>query len=264
MLASAIYQGRVRHRRFEPKQHAFDYAVFMVYLDLQELDQVFAQSRWWSLERWNIASFKQHDYLHGQKKPDRSLYERVADLVEAEGGHRPTGPIRMLTNLRYWGFIINPITCYYCFDQHERLETIVAEVTNTPWRQRCHYLLDVSQDPETPSKTHKHPSVRFQKMMHVSPFQPMDLDYHWHGNSPDKRLNIHIDVQRQQRSVFDATLSLERQALSASSMRRILLQHPWMTAKVCAAIYWQALKLAYKRIPFFGNPNTKTPANNTQ
>jgi len=113
--ASAIYRGTVRHRRFTPKQHDFTYKVFMVYLDLEEIDQVFSQSTWWSEKWFGLARYRRKDFF--DRKSDTSLHTAVADYVEQHNGHRPDGPIRMLANLRYFGFIINPITCYYCFDK---------------------------------------------------------------------------------------------------------------------------------------------------
>jgi DUF1365 family protein len=255
-LASAIYQGTVRHRRYFPKCHEFTYRVFMVYLDLQEIDTVFSQSRWWSCIGFNVAQYKRSDFLDGRS--DTSLYDSVADLVEANSGQRPVGPIRMLANLRYFGFIINPITCYYCFDATGKvLQTVVAEVTNTPWRKRCHYILHV--DNNTSDKQH----FSFAKAMHVSPFQPMDLDYHWLGKTPADNLLVHIDVHQQKQSIFDATLVLQREPMTASVMNRVLYRYPWMTLKVCVSIYWQAVKLAIKRIPFYSNPGDSAPANKT-
>ncbi|MEO0443517.1 MAG: DUF1365 domain-containing protein [Pseudomonadota bacterium] len=253
-LASAIYSGTVRHRRYSPKSNAFSYRVFMVYLDLQEIDQVFSQSSWWSYQKKNLASLQRKDFLDGSDKG--SLYDGVADLVERETGLRPPGPIRMLTNLRYFNFIINPITCYYCFDKSgQYLETIVAEVTNTPWRQRCHYVL--SFDKQSINRQR----LTFSKTMHVSPFQPMDLEYHWRGKTPSAELFVHIDVSKQSKNIFDATMMLKRQAMTEKTMNAFLFRYPWMTLQVFAGIYWQALKLAIKRIPYFSNPGPSPETN---
>ena len=166
-LNSAIYTGQVRHRRFSPKSHAFLYNVFMVYLDLQEVDDVFEQSRWWSSDRFNIAQFKRSDFF--DKHADGSLYDAVSSWLERENGSRPEGPIRMLANLRYFGFIINPITCYYCFDKTgKKLQTIILEVTNTPWGEYCKYILNVTDsakdsDASTPQSTKQ--AIKFSKKM---------------------------------------------------------------------------------------------------
>ncbi|MFT7017583.1 MAG: DUF1365 family protein [Cellvibrionaceae bacterium] len=258
-LNSAIYSGQVRHRRFSPKQNSFVYQVFMVYLDLQELDDVFVQSRWWSQQQFNIAQFKRSDFFDKQSKG--SLYEAIADWLELENGRRPEGPIRMLANLRYFGFIINPITCYYCFDKHgQELETIVLEVTNTPWGERCQYILNVTGSTNVSSaqkSQHAQQAISFSKKMHVSPFQPMDLEYHWVGKAPDKNLLVHIDVHQDKQSVFDVTMTLKRQTLSKKNMNSVLWNYPLMTTKVVVGIYWEAVKLFVKRIPFFSMPKPK-------
>jgi DUF1365 family protein len=222
-LHSAIYEGTVRHRRFSPKHHAFTYRVFMVYLDLHEIDAVFNQTPWWSHKYFSLSWFRRKDFFDGASTGD--LYSAVANYVEKETGDRPNGAIRMLTNLRYFGFLINPITCYYCFDKTgEIVETVVAEVTNTPWGQRRHYILpmqtettptdevgvemgaevnskinnevDGSTDSENDNEADvmKAAPVLFDKTMHVSPFQPMNLVYSWRGKAPAEKLSIHLDI----------------------------------------------------------------------
>lgn len=227
----------------------------MVYLDLQELDQVFAKSPLWSHKTFSIARFKRSDFF--DKKNDGSLYDALANWLERENGKKPEGPIRMLTNLRYFGFIVNPITCYYCFDKTGTiLETVVAEVTNTPWGERCHYMLNVGADRQSKAGGGlSKQAFSFAKKMHVSPFHPMDLQYYWTGKTPDKDLLVHIDVQQQQQSIFDATLTLKREEMTRQSMNSVLWRYPLMTTKVIAGIYWQALKLFVKGIPFYGRPS---------
>lgn len=158
-MHSCLYDGWVRHRRFAPRAHAFRYRLFMAYLDLTELDRVFRGRWFWSTRRPALAWFRRADYLGDPSVP---LDQAVRDCVERNTGVRPRGPIRLLTHLRYFGYVFNPVSFYYCFDTADtRVETIVAEITNTPWGERHAYVL--SARGEQPLR------FRFGKAFHVSP-----------------------------------------------------------------------------------------------
>ncbi|MCA9295145.1 MAG: DUF1365 domain-containing protein, partial [Phycisphaerales bacterium] len=165
-MKSCMYEGWVRHRRRSTPEHAFRYRMFMMWLDLGELDDVF-RGRWlWSTRRPALAWFRRADYLGD---PARPLDEAVRDLVQDRTGRRPVGPIRLLTHLRYFGYIMNPVSFYYCWSEDEsRVETIVADVTNTPWNERHAYVLDGGMN----SGDLQHQRFRFNKEFHVSPFMP--------------------------------------------------------------------------------------------
>lgn len=252
-LASALYTGWVRHRRHTPAHNEFRYNVFMVYLDLAELAQVQSLSRWWSNRWYSLAKFRREDF-HGD--PAIPLDEAVRNTVFELTGIRPDGPIRMLANWRYFGYNMNPLCTYYCFDRDgTTLKTILAEVTNTPWGESHAYALQCVSGAE------KH-AFSFQKMFHVSPFNELAMRYQWHSTSPGDSLLIHIENWREQspggdECVMDATVSLERQSLSSRSMRNTLIRYPFMTVKVVSAIYWQALKLWQKKVPFVSHPHNR-------
>jgi uncharacterized protein len=251
-MHSALYTGLLRHRRFAPREHEFSYRLFMVYVDLAELQEVF-RGRWlWSVARPAVAWLRRRDYLGD---PAVSLDTAVRDRVAAETGVRPDGPIRMLTHLRYFGIGFNPVTFYYCFDRAgRRVQSIVAEITNTPWNERHAYVL-----PDVGSA--RALRYRIAKQFHVSPFLPMDLSYDWRFSQPGARLSVHMEDLQDDRKIFDATLTLQRREISGASLATALVAFPFMTARVVSAIYWQALRLWLKRIPFHSHPErTHDPA----
>ena len=250
-MNSCLYFGSIRHRRFHPRPHDFNYRLFMVYLDLDEIDQVFKGRWFWSSRRPNLAWFRREDYL-GQN--GSSLRESVCNKVTEAGGPRPRGPIRMLTHLRYFGYGFNPVSFYYCFNPDgQSIESIVAEITNTPWDERKAYVLTPGMDVPH-AGMHRY---QFPKSFHVSPFMPMDLDYDWRFSTPADALNVHMRLDRGGHKVFDATLQLEAAPLSSWPMARALLGYPFMTFKVIGGIYLEALKLKFKKIPVFDHPATQ-------
>ena len=254
-MNSAVYTGIVRHRRLKPAGHAFSYKVFMAYLDLDELPRLFERVPGWSARRPALARFRRSDFLGD---PSRPLKEAVYDRVEEETGERPSGPVRLLANLRYFGYIMNPISCYYCFaEDGETLQYLVAEVTNTPWNERHSYVLRADPDADWLR-------TDFAKGFHVSPFHPMEMQYHWRSNTPAEKLVLHLGLSEAGNDVFDATLSLERHEATRGSLLRHLARYPFMTAKVGAAIYWQALRLWLKGVPFHTHPELEPARANNE
>ncbi len=218
----------------------------MLYLDLDELPELFDGVPGWSAKHPALAQFRRKDFLGDA---DIALADAVRQRVTSETGITPEGPIRMLANLRYFGYIMNPITCYYCFeDDGETLQFIVAEVNNTPWDERHSYVLTADGSNTL--------NTRFDKDFHVSPFHPMDMEYTWSSNTPGPQLALHMANMKHGRLVFDATLALQHQTATAKNLVSALAKHPFMTAKVGLAIYWQALRLWFKRLPIYTNPST--------
>lgn len=251
-MHSSIFSGRVSHSRREPLTHTFSFRLFMMYLDLDELDDVFAHRWFWSAKRFALARFRRENYFGAAQVP---LDQCVRDLVAERTGQRPQGPIRLLTHLSYFGYSFNPISLYYCFDVGDSwVETIVAEVSNTPWGEKyCYVLADNMNRGAGPAR-------RFEtsKKMHVSPFMEMDARYDWLLTEPTDtlvaRINVHIDNVLK----FNATLALRRQEISGLSLARVLVEYPLQTSRVMFAIHWQALKLWLKGCPVQDHPRKQT------
>lgn len=244
-MKSRLYTGILRHRRHAPKFHSFQYRVFMPYLRLDELESVFSLSRWWSTSRFSPARLRRDDFIGN---PGNSIEDEVRARVFEETGETPRGPIYMLANLRYFGLQMNPLVCYYCFNEDEsELAYLVAQVTNTPWNERHCYVLRAEKGQAILTQ-------EFSKIFHVSPFNPMDMKYLWRSNIPGESLAIHLENHTERGREFDATLTLSSEPVSRASLNGVLWRFPLMTAKVALAIYWQALKLFLKRIPLYPHP----------
>ncbi len=262
-MHSCIYEGQVRHRRHAPTGHEFQYPLYLLYLDLEELKTIF-RNRWlWSANGPNLAWFRREDHLGS---PDVSLDSAVRTLVHDRMGRRLNGPIRLLTNLRYFGYAMNPVSFFFCFDeQDQNLETIVAEVTNTPWGEQYCYVLNASDGAKLPGTD----SYRFEcsKDFHVSPFMEMQMQYRWRLTTPAKRLAIQIENHDNDSKVFDADLTLARREVTGHALTRVLIRYPFISAKVAMSIYWQAARLWRKKVPFVPHPKhtegTMRPPSNT-
>ena len=247
-MKSKLYEGVVRHRRLRPASHEFSYRVFMPYLCLDELPGLFDGHWLWSARGWAPARFRREDFLGDPALP---LQQEVRRRIFEETGQRHSGPIYLLANMRYFGIAMNPIACYYCFSEDEsKLEYLVAEVNNTPWNERHSYVL---AGPESGRWL----KTEFDKQFHVSPFNPMDMCYHWRSSTPDHRLVLHLANSDAGRKVFDASLSLSARPMTTANLNRTLWRYPLMTARIALAIYWQALRLFIKRAPVYSHPSSR-------
>ena len=246
--ASCIYRGWVRHRRYGDVPHELRTTLFMLYLDLDELPELFDSYRIASARGRALAQFRRSDHLGD---PARPLAQEIRALVAARTGEAPAGPIRLLTNLRYLGHCFNPVSFYYCYEQAgaARVQAIVAEVTNTPWGERHAYVL-----------TNDRPSGsimrgRFEKEFHVSPFMGMDHTYSWRLTPPGERLIAHIESERDGAVVFDATLSLRQRPLTPRVLARLLARYPLLTLRTVRQIYSNGMRLYLKGARYFPNPS---------
>lgn len=269
---SAIYEGWVRHRRFAVTRHEFRYPLYMMLLDLDEIERVLALHPLWGKSRWALSGFHSADYFLG----DTSLPQlRQRLLLKFQQAGLPACRVSVLTNLRGLGVVMNPLSCYFGFDQQGQCVGMLAEVTNTPWGERHHYWLSTrldatAADQGTQSDIHYPAEVRqrragdpkfcfeFSKAFHVSPFNPMDMSYQWLLNCPQElpnhQLISHLALQRQGQPAFDATLCLQRQLISRRSLGRLLWRYPLQSLQVAIGIYWQAARLWWRGARFHKHP----------
>jgi DUF1365 family protein len=255
--ASCLYEGSVRHRRMAPLEGEFRYPLFMAYLDLDELPQLFEKPWLWSARRPAVARFRRADHLGD---PSVALRDAVAELVREETGTSPQGPIRLLTHLRYFGYCFNPVSFYYCYDAGgENVTAVVAHVTNTPWGESHPYVMEV--DARADRGTVALMRGEFDKRLHVSPLMGMDQVYDWRLTEPSERLSVHIESRAPDgQATFDATLSLARREITPWTLRRALLRYPFLTGRITARIYAQALRLKLRGASYFPHPKSGAAA----
>lgn len=256
MQHTRVAVGTVRHRRFQPRGHAFAYRLYMSWLDLDELAALDALPLW-STRRFNLVQFRRRDYLDPEV-PD--LREAVIARLRAAGCTETPARIMLLTHLRNWGLCFNPVSFYVCLDAEDRPLAIISDITNTPWDERHAYVHRI--DPE--DRANGQWTFTFAKTFHVSPFMPMDLKYVWRFRIQDDRIGILMQLFQGEELQFDASLGLSLEPLTQRLAWQIPLRFPFMTLRVVAGIYWQALRLWLKRIPFHDHPGAASASSRVQ
>jgi uncharacterized protein len=244
-----VYVGWLRHRRTAPVSHAFTYPLFMVLLDIDRIPELMAGSRFTSYNRWNWASFHEADHFGDTRLP---LRQRLARDAASHGLSLPDGPIYLLTHLRYAGYSFNPVSFFYCYDRAGTLRLILAEVNNTFGGAHNYWL-----EPEQPGIVFRASAA---KHFYVSPFMPADMHYTFAFTEPGNRLVAHMSLEQAAASAgphaFDATLRLDYRPWTARELRRALVRHPAITARVMAGIHWEALRLWWKGLPIVPRPTS--------
>ena len=188
--ASCLYEGMLRHRRFEPIEVGFRYPIQFLYLDLSELGHVFDESRLWSVEAAAPAQFLRRGHLG---PPTENLTASIRRLLMTRLGRAPDGPTRLLCSPRYLGLLFNPLSLYYCFEEDgETLGALVAEVTNLPKGERHCYVLDLNRQARDGAESAAPGRQETPKQLPGSPFSGMEINYEWRVRSPDPTLTLTI------------------------------------------------------------------------
>lgn len=238
-MKSAIYSGRVFHRRLSPKMHEFVYPETLFCLDLEELET--------SPDR--VLSMCRNRFLRSDHVGEigTSLIETVRDLVELQLGFRPLGSIQIVTHVRQLRYVMNPVSFYYLRSlDGTRVEAVVAEVHNTPWGETHCYAFKCNEG---------EPNIfKFQKAFHVSPFMDMDQQYVWRLDQPGEELLVRMENWGCGELKFEAKLQMRRRPLTQSEFNRVIFGSPFLTVAVIIRIYVQAAILWVKGCPYFPHP----------
>lgn len=241
-VRSSLCEGWVSHHRGARPRHGFCYRVVLTLLDLDELSTLDRRLRLFGHNRGRPVSFRDEDHLAAS---GRGVRADLAETVRTAGHAMPEGRVEVLTHCRILGYVFNPISVFYCYDREENLSLVVAEVNNT-YGDRHSYVLPVGDASF---------EWRTKKLMHVSPFfQPDAGTYRWKLPPPADRVSLGIDLTREGATSLAARLSASRRPLTDGALASALVRYPFMTAKVIAAIHFEALRLRLKGARFWSRP----------
>ena len=225
-----MYLGDVKHRRFAVKHHAFNYPLYMMWVDLNNIEALNGVHK-----QLGTTGFKALKFKH---KP---IVERAHAQLAALGVTEKFSHVYMLGQLRCLGIYFSPVNFYFFGHDDNQFSYMVAEVSNTPWNERHYYLVPLQK------------KVNFKKVFSVSPFMNLDMNYHWTVRQKQDNILIRIENKRDDELLFDASLRLQRQTLSCEQMSKLLKRFPAMTWSIFKGIYYQAFKLFVKKVPFLGH-----------
>lgn len=236
-MQSSLYAGQVMHHRFAPKRHRFIYRVVSALLDLDEMECRNFKMRLFSVDRINLFSWHSKDHGDGTGRP---LSQQIRRLLAESDLHAYQAQIKLLCYPRILGFVFNPLSVYYCYDEHGKLGVILYEVSNT-FGERHTYMIPVHEGEKIIRQ-------RATKAFYVSPFMPMQADYQFRMQPPAERVAVCIRQSLNQHSLLHATFTGERRELNDKALLSVFLKYPLMTLKVIAGIHWEALQLWRKGV----------------
>ncbi|ALL12678.1 DUF1365 domain-containing protein [Caulobacter henricii] len=245
MTQTRLYVGQVKHERVRPRRHRLSYGIFMLLLDLDDLEALDRRLKLFSLARFNLMSFHADDHAD---EPGIGVKASVLARLAERGIDLPDARVSLLCMPRVLGHGFNPLSVYFCRDAQGRLVAIVHAVRNT-FGQRHDYVLPVHGE--------RGGWVRqaSDKIFHVSPFMPMDLRYVFEIAVPAETTHVGIDVFDADGLMLSASFDGRRVALTDKTLLLALVSHPLQVLGILAGIHWEALKMLLKGFGLFPSPS---------
>ena len=240
MINSNIYNGTVIHKRFKPKEHFFKYSVFSLLIDLSELDYLDKKVQFFSYNKINLISF--YDKDHGNRD-GTSIIDWVKKNLNQNSISSENVKIKLLCYPRILGYVFNPLSVFYVYNNQDKLIAILYEVKNTFGEQHT-YIFKINNN----NKLLQHNCL---KKFHVSPFIEMDCKYFFRTLTPDKKMSVVIDqYDNNDDKLLYASQDGYMADFKSSELLKSYIKHPLMTFKIIIAIHFEAFKLWSKGIKF--------------
>ncbi len=239
--SSVLYRCNISHHRKEPIVRNFNYNIFMWYLNLDDLSSVI--NRLWlvSRNRFNYYAFKDGDHMNTGGGDD--LKSRIRAFVKANDETANVDNIMLLTNLTTLGYLFNPVSFYFCFDNNGQPLCAIAEVGNTYGEMKPYFI----------GKENIVDGVfRFKarKYFYVSPFIDHDTELDFFLGIPGDKLNLRIDDYKGDNRFFTAVLDGTKDTLSNRNVLISALKFPLITIRIIVLIHLQAAILWLKKLPY--------------
>jgi DUF1365 family protein len=234
------------HRRLHPARYALQHSLFMLYLDLDEIEPLTRRLRLLGHNRANLYSFHDADHLPGLGEPGAPLRARIVQYLSDHGiALRAQARIRLLTLPRIAGYVFNPISVFFCFEQSDGAPVCaIAEVGNTFGEHKLYLLADASEDRALFK-------LRVPKHYYVSPFSSLTLQFDFRLRAPEALLDLRIDDYDGEQRVLCSGLRGRRRELGDARLAWYALKYPLLTLKVIGLIHWHALRLWLRGVPWY-------------
>ncbi len=261
MLEQGFLLGDIRHHRYIPKKHMFRYNMYWSLLDLDKLNENADRYRFFSNETWNLLSYRKQDFIGAGKQQTK---DSVLNFLSKETNKAFDGKVFILSHLRFLGFNFNSVSFYFCIDKQGELQYIISEITNTPWGERHAYLHSCEKSLSRSGCC----IFNFSKNFHISPFVSMDMNYQWLFKITNSNMRIHMKVTKKNKEkndplkVLDVTFTGKHLPLTQANISKLIFKNPFQPLKMIFGIYWQALRLWFKKVPFYSHPKYENAKSN--
>ena len=246
ILQSNLYEGEITHARTKPVKHNFSFPIYTFVLDLDELELLDEQIRFFGYNRGSVFTLYDSDYLGSGQG---SIKEKLNNWLTKFGYEEKYTTVKMITTLRVFKHTFNPVIFYYCLDSEDNIVYHVAEVHNTFGEGHLYIL-------KNGKKSKVGTEYLVPKEFHVSPFNKVEGDYNFHFSRLKEKLDVRINVSKNNKNFFYARISGNKQKITKYKLVKLIMKYPLRTLLVIPKILAEAAKLYYvKNLEIIDKPD---------